>query len=200
VNDRDLVFHGLAVKRHAAPPAIASLMGIHAARVQSVLAEAVAGGRAIEAKGGYALTPLARLALEGRYSFHFESLRENVRFVAAYESFERINRTLKQIITDWQAVEVAGERVVNDHTDAAHDEAVMDRLAAVHEQVDTVLQALAGPLPRMRIYQQKLLGALESAEDGDREWVSDVRRESYHTVWFELHEDLLRIMGRAREE
>jgi hypothetical protein len=52
----------------------------------------------------------------------------------------------------------------------------------------------------MRIYAQKLLAALEAAEDGDREWVSDVRRESYHTVWFELHEDLLRIMGRAREE
>ena len=200
MNDRDLVFHGLAVKRHAAPPAIASLMGIDAARVQSVLADAVAAGRAIEAKGGYALTPLARLALEGRYSCHFAPLRDNTRFVAAYESFERINRTLKQVITDWQTVEVAGERVANDHTDAAHDETVMDRLAAVHEQVETVLQALAGPLPRMRIYAQKLLAALEAAEDGDREWVSDVRRESYHTVWFELHEDLLRIMGRAREE
>jgi hypothetical protein len=200
VNDRALVFHGLAVKRHAAPPAIASLIGIDEARVRSLLAEAVAGGRAIEAKGGFALTPLARLALEGRYSFHFAPLRENARFVAAYESFERINRALKQIITDWQTIEVAGERVVNDHTDAVHDEAVMDRLAAVHEQVETILQALAGQLPRMRIYAQKLLAAIEAAEDGDREWVSDVRRESYHTVWFELHEDLLRIMGRAREE
>jgi len=200
VNDRDLVLHGLAVKRHAPPPAVASLMGIDVARVQSVLAEAVAGGRAIEAKGGFALTPLARLALDGRYSHHFAHLRQDRRFVPAYESFERINRTLKQVITDWQTIEVAGERVANDHTDAAHDEAVVDRLAAVHEQVETVLQALAGPLPRMRIYAQKLLAALEAAEDGDRDWVSDVRRESYHTVWFELHEDLLRIMGRAREE
>jgi len=24
--------------------------------------------------------------------------------------------------------------------------------------------------------------------------------DSYHTVWFELHEDLLRILGREREE
>jgi hypothetical protein len=200
VNDRDLVFHGLAVKRHAAPPAVASLMGIDVPTVQSVLAEAVAGGRAIEARGGYALTPLARLALEGRYSYHFAHLRQDPRFVPAYESFERVNRTLKQVITDWQTIEVAGERVANDHTDAAHDEAVVDRLAAVHEQVENVLRALAGPLPRMRIYEQKLLAALEAAEDGDRDWVSDVRRESYHTVWFELHEDLLRIMGRAREE
>ncbi len=179
---------------------IAALVGVDEPKVRAVLAEAVASGRAIEAKGGYALTPLARLALEGRYSLHFAPLRANARFVAAYETFERINRTLKQVITDWQTVEVAGERVANDHTDAAHDDAIVDRLANVHEQVESVLQALAGPLPRMRIYAQKLLAALEAAEDGDREWVSDVRRESYHTVWFELHEDLLRIMGRAREE
>ena len=24
--------------------------------------------------------------------------------------------------------------------------------------------------------------------------------DSYHTVWFELHEDLLRMLGREREE
>lgn len=200
MNDRDLVFHGLAVKRHAAPPAIASLVGIDATRVKSVLTDAVAGGRAIEVKGGYALTPLARLALEGRYSYHFAQLRDDARFVAAYEAFERINRTLKQVITDWQTIEVAGERVANDHTHAAHDDAVMDRLATVHEQVEAVLAGLAGSLPRLRIYSRKLLAALEAAEDGDHDWVSDVRRESYHTVWFELHEDLLRIMGRAREE
>jgi hypothetical protein len=200
VNERDLVFHGLAVKRHAAPAAVASLVGLDEGRVQSLLAEAVNGGRAIEAKGGYALTPLARLALEGRYSFHFAPLRLDPGFVAAYESFERINRTLKQVITDWQTIEVAGERVANDHRDTAHDEAVMDRLGRVHEQVEGVLQSLARSLPRMHIYGQKLAAAIEAAEDGDREWVSDVRRESYHTVWFELHEDLLRIMGRAREE
>ena len=41
---------------------------------------------------------------------------------------------------------------------------------------------------------------LEKAEDGKVEWVSDARIESYHTVWFELHEDLLRLLGRQREE
>ena len=46
----------------------------------------------------------------------------------------------------------------------------------------------------------KLLAALEKAEDGAIEWVSDAKIESYHTLWFELHEDLLRLMGREREE
>jgi hypothetical protein len=42
--------------------------------------------------------------------------------------------------------------------------------------------------------------ALEKAEDGATEWVSDAKIESYHTLWFELHEDLLRLMRREREE
>ena len=42
--------------------------------------------------------------------------------------------------------------------------------------------------------------SLEKAEDGAIEWVSDARIESYHTLWFELHEELLRIVGRQRSE
>lgn len=200
MNERDLAFHGLAIKRHSTPAEVAGLTGQPVARVAAVLSEAVAAGRAIEAKGAMALTPLARLALEGRYSLHFAELRADPAFVAACESFERINRTLKQVITDWQTLDVAGARVANDHRDRAHDEAVIDRLGAVHEQIEPVLKGLARGLPRLAIYSKKLLEALEAAEDGEHEWVSDVRRESYHTVWFELHEDLLRIMGRMREE
>jgi hypothetical protein len=29
--------------------------------------------------------------------------------------------------------------------------------------------------------------------------MSGVRVSSYHTVWFEMHEDLLRLLGRTRE-
>lgn len=200
MNERDLAYHGLAIKRHADAVAVAGLTGLAETRVRALLAEAVATGRAIETRGAMVLTPLARLALEGRYSLHFAALRVDAAFVAAYESFERINRTLKQVITDWQTIDVAGARVANDHRDRAHDEAVIDRLGAVHEQIEPVLKALARALPRLAVYSKKLLAALEAAEDGDYEWVSDVRRESYHTVWFELHEDLLRIMGRTREE
>ena len=50
------------------------------------------------------------------------------------------------------------------------------------------------------LFQQCLLQALEKAEDGAIEWVSDARIDSYHTVWFELHEELLRLMGRTRVE
>jgi hypothetical protein len=53
---------------------------------------------------------------------------------------------------------------------------------------------------RFSYYRTHLEAALEKAEDGAIEWVSDARLPSYHTVWFELHEDLLRLLGRKRQD
>ena len=197
---RDLVHHGLAIKRHAAPATVASLVGLPEDQVAAILADAKAKGRAIETQGAYALTPLARLALEGKYSLFFADARDDAGFHAAYERFEVINRSLKQLITDWQTIQVGGEALPNDHRDEAYDRKIIDRLGALHEQIEPVLKTLALRVPRLVIYLDKLLVALEKSEDGEIAWVSDVHRESYHTVWFELHEDLLRIMGRIREE
>lgn len=200
MDERDLVFHGVAIKRHAGPAAIAELIDLPEARVQALLDTAIAQGRAVNAKGAFILAPLTRVALEARYGLHFAPLREDKAFENAYLAFERVNKTLKQVITDWQTISVGGNKVANDHSDRAHDEAVIDRLGDVQEQVEPILAALSKGWPRMDFYAKKLLAALEAAEDGEHEWVSDIRRDSYHTVWFELHEDLLRIMGRVREE
>jgi hypothetical protein len=200
MNNRDLVFHATAIKRHAPAAAIAALAGLPVEQAQGELDAALASGRAMEAKGAYALTPLAGVALQARYAGHFAALREDPGFHGAYEQFERINNRLKQIITDWQTLTVGGQKVPNDHSDKAHDATVIDRLGALHEQAEAILAKLATGLPRLKYYGDKLLAALEKAEDGEAEWVSDVRRDSYHTVWFELHEELLRIMGRERQE
>ena len=197
---RHLAFHGLAIKRLATPAAVADLMGTSADAVAAQFARAVATGRAAEAKGGFTLTPLARVALEAGYHARYGGLREDVAFEAAYQKFETINRSLKQVVTDWQTMPVRGERVANDHSDEGYDQKVLDRLADVHEKIEPVLKSLATKLPRLGVYARKLTEALEKAEDGEIEWVSDIRRESYHTVWFELHEDLLRIMGTERDE
>jgi len=200
MNERDLVLHATAIKRHAPIGAIAALAGLPEARAAAVLDQAVATGRAMAANGAYVLTPLAGVALQARYARAFADLRADRDFVAAYEAFERINVTLKQIITDWQTLDVGGVKIANDHRDKAHDARIIDRLGGLHEQAEPILARLAKKLPRLTYYSDKLMAALEAAEDGDPEWVSDIRRDSYHTVWFEFHEEVLRIMGRAREE
>jgi hypothetical protein len=200
VPDMHLVLHGLAIKKHADAAAVARLIGLPVERASAALADAVKRGRASEAQGRFILAPMARMALDGEYSKYYSDLRANADFVAAYEAFERINVELKQLITDWQTMDVAGKRVPNDHSNAAHDEKVISRIGDMHERADKIFARLAAGLPRLQIYRDHLLQALEKAEDGAIEWVSDARSDSYHTVWFELHEELLRLMGKTRVE
>jgi hypothetical protein len=54
--------------------------------------------------------------------------------------------------------------------------------------------------PRLSRYLERLEFAYDRILAGEIDWVSGVRIDSYHTVWFELHEDLLRILGRTRQE
>ena len=200
MQDAHLVLHGIAVKKYATVEDIGSVTALDPAVVASLVNEAVAKGRASEANGKYLLTPIGQVTLKSSYSKVYGRLRKDAEFLSAYETFEQINNDLKQAITDWQTVEVGGQMVPNDHGDEDYDAAVIDRIGNIHERVERVLDRLGAQESRLAIYGEKLLVALERAEDGDISWVSDATIESYHTVWFELHEDLLRIMGREREE
>lgn len=199
-NDLHLVLHGLAIKKYATADAVASLLGLDRARVETLLSESLARGRVLESQGRYTLSPMARVTLDSEYSRYCGEIRADPAFVELYEQFEAINTSLKTLITDWQVITIAGARVPNDHSDRDHDRRIIDRLGDLHERADALFLRMSARLPRMAIYSGKLQAALEKGEDGAVEWISDARIESYHTVWFELHEDLLRILGRQRAE
>lgn len=200
MNDNHLVMHGLAIKKHATPEDVAGVLGLDPDAVRETLTKLVAAKRVVEAQGRYLLAPAARMLLDADYSRFYQDVRASAEFQAGYAGFERLNVVLKQIVTDWQTLPVRGERVPNDHADKAYDERIIDRLGDLHERAEPVLRQLASVLPRMGIYLDKLGAALEKAERGAIVWVSDAKIESYHTVWFEMHEDLLRMMQREREE
>ena len=198
--DLHRVMHGVAIKKHGDAAAIAGIAGLPEARVAQVLAAAVTGGRIADVDGKYLLTPAGQMIVAAEYSRFCAPLRADQEFVDAYARFEVVNRDLKLLITEWQTLEIGGKRVANDHTDQDYDERVIDRLGDLHERFEPVLQRMCASLTRLTGYRDKLGTALERAEDGDASWVSDARIDSYHTVWFELHEDLLRLLGRTREE
>lgn len=120
--------------------------------------------------------------------------------LAALEVFQSLDARFKQAVTDWQLREVGGERVPNDHADARWDEAVLERLAALTGEVGGWLDDLARTLPRLRRYRLRLERALGLLAGGDGRFVASPRVDSLHGVWFELHEDLIRLAGRSRSE
>jgi hypothetical protein len=159
-----------------------------------------AAGRSVGAKGKFMVAPSGRAWLDERYPQEFAQLREDDAATVAYERFERVNRELLALFTDWQTVPAGGERLTNDHTDADYDRSIIDRLGDLHERADKVLTRLAGVQPRLSRYAERLDAAYDKVLAGETDFVSGVRVDSYHTVWFELHEDLLRMLGRTRDE
>ena len=78
---------------------------------------------------------------------------------------------------------------------------VLDRLAALHERG----RRFPGrPTPAVRLASRPTTSgsrcALEQALAGDGRFVASPRVDSYHGVWFELHEDLIQLAGRTRED
>lgn len=196
-----LALHGLAVKKAGGADAVAAVLGADQAAVATALDEAVAAGRAAGAKGTFMVSPAGREWLDERYPEAFAGFRADPEASEAYERFEKINRELLALFTDWQMMPSAGgERVPNDHSDADYDAGVIDRLGAQHERAEKVLDRFAALEERLGIYKQRLDDAYDKVLAGEHDWVSGARIDSYHTVWFELHEDLLRMLGREREE
>ncbi|WP_448579833.1 hypothetical protein [Thermaurantiacus sp.] len=194
------VLHGLAVLKHADPAAIARRMQVPLPKVEAVLALAEAHGRVVTVGGRHMLTPLARLALAASYSREHAGLRANPEFRAALARFEEVNRELKALMTQWQTIAVGGEVVPNTHDDPAHDARIIDRLGRFHDRVVPLLDDLSRLVPRLAVYAAALDSALTHAEDGDIAFVADVGIESYHSLWFDLHEELLRLSGTERQE
>ena len=198
--EQHLVYHGLAIKKYADATAVADLLELPLDRVTKALQDGVARGSVMDVGGRLTLAPTARVALQSNYGRFYVSLRANAAFLASYENFERLNVDLKGLITDWQTMRVGGSLIPNDHSNPEHDEQILTRLGKLHEHAERVLKGLVVELPRMGAYLRKLEHALDRAEAGETRWVSDAKIDSYHTAWFELHEDLLCLLGQQRQE
>ncbi len=117
----------------------------------------------------------------------------------SHHEFERLNERLVRACTDWQLRSRVGEPfAVNDHTDARWDTRVLADLSALEPDLVELVIDLTSPLVRFGGYDARFSIALARAQDGQGEWVTGVGRASCHSVWMELHEDLLSTLGRTR--
>jgi pyruvate,orthophosphate dikinase len=112
-----------------------------------------------------------------------------------YADFCVFNAELKQVMTAWQ---LKRDGTPNDHRDGDYDAAVLQRLADLHGRAAPLIQRLAPLSPRLAFYGPRLARAAARVAAGDHGYVARVITDSYHTVWFELHEDLISLAGLAR--
>ncbi len=123
---------------------------------------------------------------------------------AAYGKLNRLAAKEHAVCRDWQVIDApsVAQRRLNDHSDQRYDAAVLARLLEVNEQLTDLLSELAGVLARYGGYEARLTHAVSQLANGDVDYMVKPSIDSYHTVFFELQEDLIATLGlrRATEE
>jgi hypothetical protein len=196
-----LTVHTLALRQLASPEQLAEVNGQPLPEVEANLEKAAAEGVVRAAKGNHMITPAGREFLADVYPQAFADLRSSSAVSEAMEAFETgVNKQVLTLTTDWQTKEVGGDRVPNDHDDADYDTAIVAKLGRVVDKTAKVLRPIADADPLVDRFLERIDTALTRAEGGETDYVSGVRVDSVHTVWFQMHEHLLRLTGRERPE
>lgn len=114
-----------------------------------------------------------------------------------FDAFLPINRRLRDVCSAWQT---RADGAPNDHSDAGYDDTVRERLDDVHSAIGPVLRRLGGIEESLKTYRPRLQEALDKFDDGEDSWLASPLKDSYHTVWMQLHQQLILMLGLTRAE
>jgi pyruvate,orthophosphate dikinase len=193
----DLVVRALFIKGFATPEGLAPALGEE--ETGAILDRTTADGVTELTGAMFQLTPDgkamgAEMMASDRQAWGVENASK------ALDDFLPIDGRMKEIVTAWQMREVDGEPVLNDHTDAAYDESVLAEFASLHHDAAAWLRPLTEGLARLVLYVARLERAADLVADGNHAYIASPTVDSYHSIWFELHEDLIHLAERTRED
>jgi pyruvate,orthophosphate dikinase len=189
----------VGLKGRVLAPSIAESLQEDPAVVAGVATRLIDEGWCVETKAGLKLGPEGRARVAELVAAERAGLDQATRSRVSelYEHFSGVNNDLKAVITAWQ---MRDETTPNDHGDPDYDRGVVDRLNDVHERAVPIVDGFAQAVPRLAHYPVRLANARDRASAGDSSFVARPIADSYHTVWFELHEDLIGLAGLNRAE
>lgn len=105
------------------------------------------------------------------------------------ERFLPYDEKVKRLCTLWQET---------DPGDSARRWDILGDLDDIACAIAPALDCMADRLPRFPAYACRLHHAIDRARDGDARYVASPLVDSFHSVWFEFHEDLLISLGLRR--
>jgi hypothetical protein len=193
VTDKDqMVLHVLRLRGLAREEAVVAATGLDpvetAERLAALAEKGLVKHRAAARMPGWTLTP------DGKREHAARVVDARPEVEVGYTAFLPHNVAFKELCTDWQMREGAP----NDHTDAAYDAAVVERLGVLHGEICPVTAGVADGVPRFAGYAPRFTAALARVRAGEVAAFARPLADSYHDVWMELHQDLLLTLGRER--
>jgi hypothetical protein len=196
-----LALNGVRLKGFAETGAVALACGLSESAVATVLGELRDTGLAQYREGrvsGWTVTSAGREEHARLIAAELYDAGSGPEVDAAYQEFLALNPRLLTTASAWQMRDHDGHMVMNDHSDQAYDQAVLADLRHLHADALPLAARLAGLLARFGCYGPRLSEALVRIDAGEYDFFTKPLIDSYHTVWFELHEDLLSTLGRER--
>lgn len=195
-----MVLHALRCIGAAGVARIAAAAGVDGAEAESELIDLAVAGLVTHEPGefgGWSLTAAGRDRDATGIAAELAASGVRPAVVGAYDRFLVLNPELLDLCAAWQTRSIDGAPAVNDHADPDYDGRVLGLLADLAHRADPVCADLATVLPRFARYRVRLAEALARAREGERDYVT-TSTESFHAVWFQLHEDLLTTLGIPR--
>lgn len=200
-----LVLHAVRTRGVADAAAVARRYGLDRDQAAELLEDFRAfgwvGWHQFGGVAGYSLTESGRVENERRLDAELDAAGCRTELEAAYPYFLVLNARAMHAFTDWQIRPEPHDRSApNDHTDPDWDQRVVETLVGLGLALVDYNQRLTALLDRFSGYDDRYHHALERATSGALDWVWSPSRDSCHTVWMQLHEDLIATLGRSRAE
>ncbi len=198
-----LALHAVRLQGMADTAAVARRFGLDPDAAEDELLDAEARGwvrrERFAGLGGWSLTASGRVENERLLAAELASAGAEDCVRQVHEAFGPLNARLQRAVTDWQLNPIPGDALAaNDHTDWRRDERIMTELRSTVRRVEPLCARLAAEFERFVGYGSRLAAAMDRVDGGDPSWIDRIREDSVHTVWFELHEDLIATLGLQR--
>lgn len=198
-----LVLHGLRLKGIAEAHVLAERVGLDEPTVRQHLAEFEVSEQVRRRDGrlsGWSLTPAGRAENERMLRAELDDVDGRAVVSEQYERFRSLNVDFLGLCTLWQLRDVEGNQVLNDHSDPRYDREIVESLESMHAEAVPICDELRRLLQRFDRYRDRFGSALGRVRAGETDWFTKPILDSYHTVWFELHEDFLATLGMERSK
>jgi hypothetical protein len=198
-----LALHGVRVLGMATASAVATRYRLAGGEVGELLLDDEARGwvRRVEFAGtaGWTVTDSGRAENERQLALELAETDTRSLVHAAHQAFLPLNRRLADACTRWQLRPTRADPLAaNDHSDFRWDDRVLRELGSLSDSLRQVCDPLGSALRRFDGYAGRFADALAKVERGQWSWLDGPDRDSCHTLWVQLHEDLLATLGIPR--
>lgn len=147
---------------------------------------------------GWSLTREGRAEGERQLAAEIDALHCRPLVADAYRRFLVLNEPFLETCTRWQLRDGADGLRTNNHDDGSYDAEIIGELDRLDDEVQSICSDLAAVLERFSYYNGRFAVARLRVHDGELDWFTKPMIDSYHSVWFELHENLLATLNLVR--